>query len=187
MKKIHRFIVVLSIISLFSFGCSGGGGRSDEYYLSYSITNAASTVVSSGTISAGPSDTGFDGLPACSYYPTSNDLWCFVSDTPGLVDDFYSNNDLCVHFGILDSDPISAGTYISGELYVIYSDTLVYRNFNTAGFSITITSLGGIGEPVEGSYDIAVTDGEGTSFTITGTFRLKRGPDASVLEGLRIG
>lgn len=175
--------------------CCDAGGAEDpsidpEYYVTYRIVNPSQTVEIKGRMALGCTGSGFAGVPASteelSLAPGESNLWVFCSSGQETVDAAYAGSGSFVHLCVTGEDPIAVGDYDSGQVCVRISGTSVFRNSAGDDFSVTITRYDDVGGVVEGTYVIQCQDGDGFTYSASGSFRVLRGPDDSSLAGFRI-
>lgn len=185
---------LLGCVVLISAGCDAGGTEDPspdpDYYVTYRIVNSNRTVEINGRMALGGTESGLAGVPAsteaASFAPGEANLWVFCSSSRETVDAAWAGSGSFVHLCVTGDDPISAGDYQSGQMYIRCSGTKTFYDYSGDDFSVTITRYDDVGGVVEGTYSVRCQDVDGFSYTATGSFKVLRGPDDSSIAGFRI-
>lgn len=186
MKKF--LIVILLIFSPVFFSCSDTDNNDDiSYQLKFKLTRISdSVVVADDTYTAGPNETGHEGLPAASLYTsgagTADDQYVFLVSKNTL--DYAAVEDIIGGWS-LSNDGIWFSTSIGANGPGTYTFSVINSKINGVEYNITtsetgqlvITEVGGAGTgTMKGTFSAVVKDGS-TQYTLSGSFTVKRGAD----------
>lgn len=174
-------LIVCMLVMIGSAACSGGGGGSSSGggtgdTMTVTLTDQSTAVTTTYT-EAGFNTYGYLDPNLSSHVTTSSDTWVLLST--GATG---SSIDLSINIAVRGNTPGSyptgttpSSTFISYTTYTTGIQSYNSQNSNSTG-TITLTSVGNVGEMITGSFDAIVAHISYPTNTrgISGTFSVKR-------------
>jgi len=180
MRRIFGIVSAVSFVVIFSAACGGGGGG-EKGGSADTMTVSISGPTGEGTkkYTEGPINSYgyYDPSMEADIYPTTGTTWITLSSgvtggptMPSTVINIYTSDHATGPHAITGNCSTSALTCVS---YSVNGQT--YDSISSSG-TVTIDSIGSVGQPVIGSFSavVAVLTAPSTTMAISGTFNVKR-------------